>query len=220
MRILFTIVIICISKIGFSQEKEIKIKFIGNCGLYLSDGKSNLYIDFPYKSGAYNYMKYDSKEIENIKENSIFLFTHKHADHYSKKLLKKIKSKHKGMVFGSWNTNRFNKLNNSIDNFNIESIKTKHRFTFKHYSYLITWHGKKIYLSGDTESADTITNIKEINWAFLPVWIILDANEKNININADKVGVYHLYPFEKVNNSKPEKYLILDKQGEEIIIPY
>ncbi len=220
MKILFTIVIICISKIGFSQEKEIKIKFIGNCGLYLSDGKSNLYIDFPYKSGAYNYMKYDSKEIENIKENSIFLFTHKHADHYSKKLLKKIKSKHKGMVFGSWNTNRFNKLNNSIDNFNIESIRTKHRFTFKHYSYLITWHGKKIYLSGDTESADTITNIKEINWAFLPVWIILDANEKNININADKVGVYHLYPSEKVTNSKPEKYLILDKQGEEIIIPY
>lgn len=220
MKILFTIVIICISKIGFSHEKEIKIKFIGNCGLYLSDGKSNLYIDFPYKSGAYNYMKYDSKEIENIKENSIFLFTHKHADHYSKKLLKKIKSKHKGMVFGSWNANRFNKLNNSIDNFNIESIKTKHRFTFKHYSYLITWHGKKIYLSGDTESADTITNIKEINWAFLPVWIILDANEKNISINADKVGVYHLYPSEKVTNSKPEKYLILDKQGEEIIIPY
>ncbi len=220
MKIIFTIVIICISKIGFSQEKEIKIKFIGNCGLYLSDGKTNLYIDFPYKSGAYNYMKYDSKEIENIKENSIFLFTHKHADHYSKKLLKKVKSKHKGMVFGSWNTNRFNKLNNSIDNFTIESIKTKHRFTFKHYSYLITWHGKKIYLSGDTESADTITNIKEINWAFLPVWIILDANEKNININADKVGVYHLYPSEKVTNSKPEKYLILDKQGEEIIIPY
>ena len=217
---LFSIILICIANFGYSQSNKIKIKFIGNCGLYLTDGKSNLYIDFPYKSGAYNYMKYDSTEIENIQESSIFLFTHRHADHYSKKLLKQVKSKHKGMVYGNWNTKSFKKLTNSIDDFKIETYKTKHRFTFKHYSYLITWHGKKIYLSGDTESAETIATIKEINWAFAPTWIISDAKEKNLTIDAEKIGVYHLYPNEKVTNSKPEKYLILDKQGEEIIIPY
>lgn len=217
---LLSIILICIANFGYSQSNKIKIKFIGNCGLYLTDGKSNLYIDFPYKSGAYNYMKYDSTEIENIQESSIFLFTHRHADHYSKKLLKQVKSKHKGMVYGNWNTKSFKKLTNSIDDFKIETYKTKHRFTLKHYSYLITWHGKKIYLSGDTESAETIATIKEINWAFAPTWIISDAKEKNLTIDAEKIGVYHLYPNEKVTNSKPEKYLILDKQGEEIIIPY
>ena len=217
---LLSIILICIVNFGYSQSNKIQIKFIGNCGLYLTDGKSNLYIDFPYKSGAYNYMKYDSTEIENIQESSIFLFTHRHADHYSKKLLKQVKSKHKGMVYGNWNTKSFKKLSNSIDDFKIETYKTKHRFTFKHYSYLITWHGKKIYLSGDTESAETIATVKEINWAFAPTWIISDAKEKNLTIDAEKIGVYHLYPNEKVANSKPEKYLILDKQGEEIIIPY
>jgi hypothetical protein len=217
---LLSIILICIANIGYSQSNKIQIKFIGNCGLYLTDGKSNLYIDFPYESGAYNYMKYDSTEIENVQESSIFIFTHRHADHYSKKLLKQVKSKHKGMVYGNWNTKSLKKLSNSIDDFKIETYKTKHRFTFKHYSYLITWHGKRIYLSGDTESAETIATVKEINWAFAPTWIISDAKEKNLAIDAEKIGVYHLYPNEKVTNSKPEKYLILDKQGEEIIIPY
>ncbi len=218
--ILFTIALLTISNFGFSQSNEIKIKFIGNCGLYLTDGKSNLYVDFPYKSGAYNYMKYNLTEIENIKENSIFLFTHRHADHYSKKLLKQVKNRLGGKSFGNWNTNKFGKLNSSFTDFTIEPFKTKHRFAFKHYSYLITWHGKKIFLSGDTESAETITNVKNINWAFVPTWIILDAKDKNLTIDADKIGVYHLYPNEKVTNSKPEKYHILNKQGEEIIIPY
>lgn len=76
---------IALSNFCFSQTNEIRIQFIGNCGLSMSDGKSNLYIDFPYKSGAYGYMKYESIEIDSIKDNSTFLFTHRHADHYSKK---------------------------------------------------------------------------------------------------------------------------------------
>lgn len=219
-KLVFIITLIGISNFGFSQSNEIKIKFIGNCGLYLTDGNSNLYIDFPYKSGAYGYMKYDQTEIDSIKENSIFLFTHRHADHYSKKILKQIKSKHKGKVFGNWNTKKFEKLNNSIDDFKIETFKTKHRFTFKHYSYLITWHGKRIFLSGDTETADIIATIKDINWAFVPYWIMLDAKEKNLKIDTEKFGIYHLYPNQKISNSAPEKIVLLNKQGEVIKIQY
>ncbi len=219
-KLVFIITLIGISNFGFSQSNEIKIKFIGNCGLYLTDENSNLYIDFPYKSGAYGYMKYDQTEIDSIQENSIFLFTHRHADHYSKKILKQIKSKHKGKVFGNWNTKKFEKLNNSIDDFKIETFKTKHRFTFKHYSYLITWHGKRIFLSGDTETADIIATIKDINWAFVPYWIMLDAKEKNLKIDTEKFGIYHLYPNQKINNSAPEKIVLLNKQGEVIKIQY
>jgi ribonuclease BN (tRNA processing enzyme) len=219
-KLVFIIALVCIANFGFSQSNEIKIQFIGNCGLYLTDGKSNLYIDFPYKSGAYGYMTYAQTKIDSIKENSIFLFTHRHADHYSKKILKQIKSKHKGKVFGNWNTNKFKKIINSFDNFKIESFKTKHKFTFKHYSHLITWHGKRIYLSGDTESAKTIATVKNIDWAFVPYWIMSDAKEKNLTIDADKIGIYHLYPDQKISNSNPEKVVILDKQGEIIKIKY
>lgn len=205
---------------GFGQTKEIKIRFIGNCGLHLTDGKSNLYVDFPYKSGAFGYMKYNSSEIDSVSENAIFIFTHKHPDHYSKKMIRQVKGKHKGKVFGNGKAKKYQKLNASVDDFKIEIFKTKHRFSFKHHSYLITWHGKRIFFSGDTETSETIATIKDIDWAFVPGWIIMDAKEKNITIDAKKIGLYHLYPKQKVTNAKPEKYLILDKQGEVILIPF
>lgn len=219
-RIIFIICLVGIANFSFSQSSEIKVRFIGNCGLHLTDGNADLYVDFPYKSGAYGYMKYDGTEIDSVKDNAVFLFTHRHADHYSKKLLKKLKDKHKGNVYGNWNVKKMERLSKSIADFNIETFKTKHRFTFKHYSYLITWHGKRIFLSGDTESAATIATVKDMDWAFVPSWILLDAKEENLKIDADKFGIYHLYPDQKVNNVSPEKIVILDKQGEVIEIPY
>ena len=218
-QILLITTLILASNFGFCQSNEIKIKFIGNCGLYLTDKNSNIYVDFPYKSGAHNYMEYDKSEIDNVKENSTFIFTHKHADHYSKSLLNKMK----GNKYGPWNIKEIKKIENSISDFTIESFKTQHKvfgISFEHYSYLIVWHNKRIFISGDTENADTVAKINNIDWLFAPSWLITDAKEKNLTIDAEKIGVYHLYPNEKVTNSKPEKYLILDKQGEEITIPY
>ncbi len=132
--------------IGFSQSKEIKIEFIGNCGFHMTDGISDLYIDFPYKSGAYGYMDFDESELDSINENAIFIFTHKHADHYSKKNLKKVTKLKDRKVFGVSNISELEKLSEKIKDFNIKAHKTKHTFfgiPCRHYSYLITWHGKK-----------------------------------------------------------------------------
>lgn len=46
------IILLCISNLGFIQSGQIQIKFIGNCGLYMTDAQTNFYIDFPYKSGG------------------------------------------------------------------------------------------------------------------------------------------------------------------------
>jgi hypothetical protein len=206
--------------LGYGQSNEIKIRFIGNCGLHLSDGKTNLYVDFPYKSGAFGYMKYNVAEIDSINENALFIFTHKHPDHFSKKMLRKVKGKYKGKVFANGKAKKIERLNASINDFKIEVFKNKHRFSFKHHSYLITWHGKRIFFSGDTETSATIATIKEMDWAFVPGWIIMDAKEKSVTIDAKKIGIYHLYPNQKVTNSKPELYKVLDKQGEVIRISY
>ncbi len=122
-----------ISSFGYSQTNEIKIKFIGNCGLYLTDGNLNIYVDFPYVSGAYGYMKYYKSEIDSIKENPLFIFTHKHADHYSKDLLKKLD----GINYNPWKIKKIEKLNDTINDFSIQAFKNKHRFCLRHYSYLV-----------------------------------------------------------------------------------
>jgi len=179
-----------------NAQNSIKVKFIGNCGLHLTDGLTNIYVDFPYVSGAYGYMKYNPLQIDSIKNNAIFLFTHKHKDHYSKKIVKSILKNKSGKSFTQWKSRKLVKHFESFPNITIEVFKTKHRFSLRHKSYLITWNGKRIYLSGDTEDSITIGSIQNIDWAFLPPWILDDAKEKNIKIDANKIGLYHLYPSE------------------------
>ncbi len=217
---LFVIVLFFIPHFGFSQSNEIKIRFIGNCGLYMTDGNLNIYTDFPYKSGAFNYMEYDRSELDSIKGNSIFIFTHRHPDHYSGKTLKRILKTKKGRSYGPWNISKLGSLRDTLSDFSIQAFKTKHRFTFHHYSYLITWHGKKIFISGDTESADTIGKINNMEWAFVPSWVILDAKERNIKIDTKMYGLYHLYPNQQIITETPDKIKIINIQGEVISIPY
>ena len=210
---------------SFSQIKEIQIEFIGNCGLHMTDGTTNFYIDFPYKSGAFNYMEFENAELDSIKDNSIFIFTHKHSDHYSKKNLKKVLKEKKGQTYGPWNIAELGQLGETIPDFSIKAFKTEHKvfgISFKHYSYLINWHGKKIYLSGDTGKTETIGKISDIDWAFIPYWLYKNAKDQNVLIDAKMVGIYHLYPVEVAPAEQifqnSEDHYPLTKQGERISI--
>jgi L-ascorbate metabolism protein UlaG (beta-lactamase superfamily) len=188
-----------ISNVAFAQAKEIKIEFLGNCGLYMTDGQTNIYTDFPYKSGAFGYMEFEASELDSIKENSIFIFTHKHADHFSKKNLKRVMKDKGGQEFGVSNIAELEALGDTLDDFDIKAFKTAHKvfgISFRHYSYLITWHGKTIYLSGDTTIPTTIGEIKNIDLAFIPYWLYENAKTQNITIDAKEIGIYHLYPSE------------------------
>lgn len=190
----------------------------------MTDGTTNIYTDFPYKSGAHNYMEFNKNELDSIKNDSYFIFTHKHSDHYSKKNIKKVIKEKNGTEYGSWNIKELENLGKSIPNFSIKAFKTKHKFSLNHYSYLITWHNKNIFISGDTESAETIGTMENIDWAFIPYWILLDAKENKIDIDTKMYGIYHLasvqIPSAKENWDGIEDIHPLTEQGEVIIIKY
>ncbi len=77
VKILTTIfALLFIKSMGFGQSNEIKIRYIGNCGLHITDGTHHIYTDFPYKSGAHNYIEYKASEIDSLKENSFYKFHH------------------------------------------------------------------------------------------------------------------------------------------------
>jgi predicted alpha/beta superfamily hydrolase len=210
---------------GYSKSGEIEIEFKGNCGLYLTDGVTNIYVDFPYKSGAYQYMEYDENELDDIKENSIFLFTHKHADHFSRKLLRKVLKEKGGQKYGVFNIKKLNELNETLPDFTIEAFKTEHKvfnIPFKHYSYLITWHGKRIYISGDASYSDTICKVKNIDWVFGPSWILRDAKKQGKEIDFKMYALYHLFP-QQVEDAKKklsdvDNIIPLGKPGQKIVI--
>lgn len=213
---LVILLLVCISSVGFSQPHEIKIRFIANCALCISDGTSNVYFDFPYRSGFLMYAKYDRSEIKNLENNSVFIFTHKHPDHYSWWRTRKVK----GKKYGPSNVEDLTELSASIQDFSIQAFKTKHRLSFHHYSYLVTWHNKRIFISGDTESADTIASLKNMDWLFAPAWVLSDAVEKNIKLNTKMIGIYHIGTKDQITTSQPEKILLFRESGQTVTMPW
>lgn len=216
---LFAFTCLLVSYLSPGQQNEIRVKFIGNCGLYMTDGSLNVYIDFPYKSGAFNYMTYEKAELDSIRDNAVFIFTHRHPDHYSHKLLKR----HTGKICGPWKVRkkrRFHSNDLADKEFSIASFRNKHRFNFKHSSYLITWHNKRIFISGDTETAETIKEVSNMDWAFIPPWIYSDAARRKIKIDSKMKVIYHLYPNQKIDGEPPKDLILLRRQNEVIKINY
>lgn len=66
----------------------------------------------------------------------------------------------------------------------------------------------------------TIGKVENIDWAFVPYWILHDAKENNIEIDAKMKALYHLYPNQKIEGEIPENMIVLRTEGQVIKIPY
>lgn len=219
-QLLVTSILFSILNAVYAQSGEITIRFIGNCGLHLTDGITNIYTDFPYVSGFNQYMEYENSKLNVIKDSSIFIFTHKHPDHYSRKIMKRVLKNKGGSKYGSWDIEELEKLSTTIPDFSIRAYKTRHLLSRRHYSYLIEWYGKRIFLSGDTEHSETIVSIKNIDWAFMPSWLVKEVfMTKNEKVDARMIAIYHIGLKDNID-IRGERFLMLKKQGAEISIPY
>ncbi len=219
-RALLSATAFCFCLFATAQENAITIRFIGNCGLHLTDGQLDVYTDFPYKSGAFNYMEYPASEIDSIRPNATHLFTHRHPDHYQKKLVKRLS----GALYGPWKVKKKRSADLTLPkyteaDFKVEAFRTKHSLAKHHFSYLITWHGKRIYISGDAESTETIAGMDSLDIAFVPKWIMLEAHEQGITLKSERFAIYHFYPKEKPTTENPEIQLLIT-QGELLSVPY
>jgi len=206
---------------GFLKSQEnISIQFIGNCGFYLTDGKFSFLIDFPYKSGVYGYMKYD-KSILGALEPEICLFTHGHADHFRKKLFKKLNTKLFApgplkMRIAKKRKVSIEELNNLHPDFSLIYFKTPHGFSFKHFSYLIVWKGKRIYVSGDTHDNEHLLKLKDLDIAFINPWLLIDIYEHNKKIDTKKIILCHHTKKDKIT-ATGKKLMILEQMEKYVL---
>lgn len=201
-----------------AQDGAITVRFIGNCGLHFTDGERSLYTDFPYKSGAHKYMTYPAAELDSIGPNSIFLFTHRHSDHYSRKLLRRALKRYGGQAFDNWNTKKLARLDDPASGFHVQAIRTTHLFTLKHYSYVITWHGKRIYISGDTGSYTELAKLDSIDHAFMNPWLLMNAQNDGVKLPVKDYAIYHLYPTQELPAEVPDWLVFLKEQGWERVL--
>jgi L-ascorbate metabolism protein UlaG (beta-lactamase superfamily) len=175
------------------SAEELRIQFIGNEAILITDGKTTLLSDYPYQSGYSIYMEYDPAKVR-AEGDVLSLITHGHGDHFELELFKKTNWKiiapdevaskiDPSRVVGSGPTRTFKDLK-------IQAIETPHA-QIGHYSYLVTWHGKRFYFTGDTESTDALIAAKQLDVAFVSPWLLDAVLNSSKKIDADTIVIYH-----------------------------
>jgi len=223
---------------GAALAGEITVTFIGNEAFHITDGETTLLSDFPYTSGAYGYMAFDVDEIPDVVDG-LSLITHFHTDHFDPEAFKatdfsivapvsiteklgvgeRVVTLRPPTAPPSGDTKvgpRVARVAQYKD-IRIEMFITPHRFAPDHYSYLVTWHGKRFYFVGDTESPAALLPMKNLDVAFVTPWLIRTMARQGLAINAERIVLYH----HKTSENVPpfQDYVRLD-QGAPFTVGY
>lgn len=217
LKIIQFLAILLFSELAIANN--LTFQFIGNMAFSITDGKTTLYSDFPYESGAFGYMKYDLKSVK-ISQNGVSLITHEHRDHWANELFQSLNLKViappdalKGV-----DASRIIPFAKEIQyqEIQVEPLSTPHA-NIAHYSYLVTWHGVRMYFTGDTEEEKTLLAMKNLDVAFISPWLAQSLSKKKQTVDAKKIVIYHHMVGEKIvapGNS------VVPKQSEIFQIPF
>jgi len=200
---------------------ELKVTFIGNMAFHITDGETTLLSDFPYTSGAYGYMQFDMDSVPEIK-NGVSLITHFHGDHWNGLLFKEMKQKVIGppSVTSKLDQGRvipFDKELMTFEGIVVEPIEMPHKFAPEHFSYLVTWHGLRLYFPGDTETPADMLKQKDIDIMFISPWLIRTIERQNLSLDTKHLVVYHQKIGEKFPPFQNYKRM---KQGESFNVEF
>ena len=161
--------------LGAAEAQELEFRFIGNDGFEISDGSSTILVDFPYRSGAFGYMTFDSSELE-ARDHALCLFTHRHDDHFDPDALAGIGCSVAGpaevlakvderLHLSGGPTWRFGEAE-------ITCLDTEHS-DVDHCSYVIRWHDRSIFISGDVEELSGLYGLQEpLDIIIISSWLV------------------------------------------------
>jgi L-ascorbate metabolism protein UlaG (beta-lactamase superfamily) len=211
-RLFFVLLILGIGVRSVAAQ-TLEVRFIGNAAVEISDGKTTLVSDFPYRSGAFGYMSF---EFEDVKPRGevLCLISHGHADHFDVNRFRET----------SWSIIAPKEVTRRLDNTRvipladsikvsdvaIQPIETPHA-DVEHYSYLVTWHGFRLFFTGDTEAFEQLLSTPDLDVLFITPWLLQSVLTAGKELPAKKVVVYHHTLIEKI--LAPEN-CVVPRQGE------
>ncbi len=177
-----------------ARSPTLTIRFIGNEAFELADGRSTLLIDFPYESGSGGAMTFDTAAVRP-RGPVLALFTHAHRDHFDRAALLARGWPAYGPValLDSLPPARVYARPDSVDfgAFHVVRIPEWHA-DLDHVALLVTWHGRRIYHSGDTMDPAHLEAMAELDVALvqenLLCWM---AQQRGARVPAREVIVMH-----------------------------
>jgi len=198
-------------------QPSLEARFIGNMAWSITDGTFTLMSDFPYDSGAIRgYMTYDAAaELRSSTAETLSLITHRHADHWSPTLFGKTNWKVVAPrdVTASVAHDRVVPVSPRfpLGPLQIDAIETPHA-GIGHYSYVVTWHGRRLDFSGDTESPAHLLELGGLDVAFVSPWLYRAVLKTGGRVDARRVVISHHQPQEAVPDCRQGCHV--PRQGE------
>ncbi len=181
---------------GAPRAVALRATFIGNEAWHITDGEYTLLTDFPYQSGYSGYMRWEWSKVPGVPSPSKLLIvtTHQHRDHFAAELLPRFNP---GGVIGPASVRdaagsagiapgpegRFGPIT-------VQAIPTPHA-NLEHYSYVLQWHGVRLYLPGDTEDTASLTAARDLDVAFVTSWMLRAVERLGATIAAHRIIVVH-----------------------------
>ena len=195
------LLLIAASLVASNSQQGLQMRFIGNDAFAISDGKRTIYVDFPYQSGAFGYMTYPANEVRTTTD-SICIITHAHPDHFAPALVKQVGC----VVIGTPDVRAqvdHAALPDFDESWQIGDVRAKAFATphgwIAHFSYLVAWHSKRLYISGDTDSAAELLSQQSLDVLFVTPWLLKRLPTTWLRRNVRTVIVDHLKPTETLD---------------------
>jgi pimeloyl-ACP methyl ester carboxylesterase/L-ascorbate metabolism protein UlaG (beta-lactamase superfamily) len=184
-----------------TQAPTLSLALVGNAAIHITDGKVMLVTDFPYRSGAFGYMEYAREQVWTG-GNVVSLITHRHEDHVAIETLKTLNWRVVGPqeVTTQLPAGAIVAANaaSTIDPaLKIDALRTPHA-DVEHYSYVVEWHGRRFYFSGDTEDPSSALNQQGLDIAFVTPWMLKAIASNGRRLDAARVVIYHHQTGERV----------------------
>jgi pimeloyl-ACP methyl ester carboxylesterase/L-ascorbate metabolism protein UlaG (beta-lactamase superfamily) len=179
----------------------LSLTLLGNAAVYITDGRLTLVTDFPYQSGAFGYMTYSQSQAKAFR-NVVALITHRHLDHVEIETLKQLSWRVIGPreVTEQLASSAASPVDaaSAIDPaLRIQAMATPHA-NVEHSSYVVKWHGRRFYFSGDTEDPASVLNQQGLDIAFVSPWMYQAIRSRSARIDAARVVIYHHTTGERV----------------------
>lgn len=181
--------------VAFAQPPPaLEARFIGNMAFAITDGAVTLFSDFPYQPGYSVYMEYDARDIRSSTPRSLALITHRHGDHWDKELFLRTNwvVTAPADALAGVPADRIAAVD-PVGTFGpivVEALDTPHA-NIGHRSYVVTWHGRRLYFTGDTESLDRLLMTTDLDVAFVSPWLFRQALKRGARIEARRIVIYH-----------------------------
>ena len=156
---------------------RLEARFIGNAGFELSDGTTAVLLDFPYRSGAFGYMKFDRKALRP-RPGSLCLFTHRHEDHFDPDAIDSIGCTVAGPDEVQAMVPAPNRAGSGpvweTGGVRIECLPTPHA-DVEHCSYRIRWADQVLLVAGDIDDLAHLGPFDDpAAVVLLPSWLVPD----------------------------------------------